>query len=402
MSGSATLLRLAWRSLWRQRRRTLLLILVVAYSTAAIIFFWAITDGFLGSIFSGQARLLQAPVTISTVEYFVDPDPENALPEFDDTHLGVPWSPRLEVSGLLRSPYGTTGVQLRGVDPEREPLVSDVPGEIRSGRMIAAPGELVLGSELARRLDVRIGERVAVDVSSVAGPQAAGLQLVGLVDSGVSLVDETTALIHLSDARSLSGVETATTLAVDAPLGREEQVAAALGPALPEGVNAYGVMAQMGELARTLANERLSLLPMGLLFSAFAAIAVTMSVVVSVMERTREFGVIIALGLDQFRLARVVVAEALLAALLGYVAGALLGYALIVWMARVNVLGPFFGGVYGDVLAGLAVSTDIRTDVRAEYLLYSGLTILLAGIFAALAPGRRVRNLEPAQAMRAA
>ena len=118
MTAAGALLKLAWRSLWRQRRRTLLLILVVAYASAAIIFFWAFTDGFLASIFSGQARLLQAPVTISTEEYFADPDPVNALPAVDELLAGVPggtpvWTPRLDVPGLLRSPYASSGAQLQ-------------------------------------------------------------------------------------------------------------------------------------------------------------------------------------------------------------------------------------------------------------------------------------------------
>jgi ABC-type lipoprotein release transport system permease subunit len=403
------MIRLAWRSLGRQRRRTALLVVVVAYATISLLFFWGMTDGFLTSIYQSQARLLGAPVQIATPAYHADPDPVHALQELGplrdaarSLEAVAAVAARVDVPALLRSPYASTGVQLRGVEPEAEARVSDVPGAVGEGRMVAAPGEIVLGEALAERLDVRVGERLAVDAASVAGPSALGLRVVGLVTSGVELVDETTALAHIDDARTLAGVDTATSLALAVPVGREGAVARALQDRLPEGVHAYPVEEQMGELARGLATERVGTSVMGLVFSLFAAVAVTSSVVVSVMERTREFGVMLALGMSHRRLATMVTLEAVIASLLGYAVGVVLGYALLFWMAQVNVLGPFFTNLWGDLFTSLALSADIRTDVRFVYLAYAGGTVVLAAIGAILTPARRVRTLVPAEAMRAA
>lgn len=406
--GFASVLRLAWRSLGRQRRRTVLLIAVVAYATAAILFFWGFTDGFIASVVQGQGRLVGAPIVVSTPEHHADPDPVHALPELDpliatarslDAVDAV--APRLDLAALLRSPYATHGVTLRGVDPDLEAGVSEVPGRVREGRMIDAAGEAVLGAALAERLDVRVGERVAVDASSVAGPTAIGVVVVGLIDSGIDIVDETTALVHIDDARALSGVDTATSLAVSVPAGREARLAGRLEAQLPSGVRAYGVMDQLGAMGDGLAAERVMMIPIGLLFSLFAAVAVTSSVVVSVLERTREFGVMLALGLDHRRLGLMVTLEAVLASLLGLAAGLVVGYGLLFWLAQVNVLGPLFSNLWGDFLSGLAIGTDIRTELRLEYLIYAGATVVLAAVLAVLTPARRVRSLIPAEAMRA-
>ncbi len=407
--GLPGMIRLAWRSLGRQRRRTALLIVVVAYATISLLFFWGMTDGFLTSIYQSQARLLGAPIQIATPAYHADPDPVHALPELGpatdaarslDAVAAV--AARVDVPALLRSPYASTGVRLRGVEPDAEARVSDVPGAVGEGRMVTATGEIVLGDALAERLDVRVGERLAVDAASVAGPSALGLRVVGLVTSGVELVDETTALAHIDDARALAGIDTATTLALAVPVGREGSVARALQDRLPESVRAYPVEEQMGELAQGLATERVGVAVMGLVFSLFAAIAVTSSVVVSVMERTREFGVMLALGMSHRRLATMVTLEAVIASLLGYAVGVVIGFALLVWMAQVNVLGPFFTTLWGDLFTSLALSADIRTDVRFEYLAYAGGTVVLAALGAILTPARRVHTLVPADAMRAA
>lgn len=409
MNGPASLVKLAWRSLQRQRRRTALLIAVVAYATFTILFFWGFTDGFLVSILQGQAKLVFAPVTVTTPAYHDDPDPVHALPDLDRVLAAVQEAPgvdasapRVELAALLRSPYASRGVLLRGVDPTREPRVSDVPSRIGEGRMIEVPGEAVLGATLAEELDVRVGERIAIDAASLAGPAATGVTLVGIVDAGIELVDETTAWVHLDDARTLAGVDGATSVAVAVPPGREASVAEALNERLPDGVAAFGIMEQMGELARGLAAERLSMIPIGLIFSIFAAIAVTSSVLVSVMERTREFGVMLSLGLAPGRLAWMVTLEAVLASLLGYAVGAIAGYALLIWLANVNLLGPLFLGLWSDMFRALAIENDIRTDVRAMYLIPAGLTVALAALFAALTPARRVRSLVPAEAMRSA
>ena len=406
-SASATpLAKLAWRNLFRQRRRTTILVIVVAYATLAIIFFWGFTDGFLNSTINGQARFLNAPALITTPTYFADPDPENALPDLNfleestSIRLVRTAAPRLDFPGLIRSPYATQGVQARGVDPALENAVSSIPENVGEGRMLERVGETVIGKGLAESIDIRLGERLALDASSQAGPQATGLIVVGLVDSGIELVDETTVLIHIEDARGLTGVETATGVALDIPFGREEAAARALQNRLPEGVQAYPIKELLGPLQSGLASERAQMLPLSLIFSLFAAITVTSTVVVSVLERTREFGIIIALGLDQNRLSWLVTLEAIFATALGFGAGLVLGYGLTLFMGTVNILGPLFANIYGDFLSGFALSDEIYTVSNPEYLIYTGFTIALAALFAVLTPARRVRRLNPSEAIR--
>lgn len=381
---------------------------VVAYATLAILFFWGFVDGFLNSIYQSQGRLVAAPVAIQSEAYHADPDPLNALANLTGPRSTAASHPsvgvvaaRVDVPVLLRSPYASRGATLRGVEPANEKHVSHVPQAVSEGRFVGSSGEIVLGAALARDLDVRLDERLAVDATGVNGPTAVGLRLVGVIDSGVEQVDHTVVLTHIDDARALAGIQTATSLALDVPFGQEANVARELNHRLERGVAAYGILDQMGDLAQGLAAERLQMLPLGLLFSVFAAVAVTSSLVVSVMERTREFGVMLALGMPHRRLALMVTAEAVLGSLLGLALGLALGYGLLFWLAQANVLGPLIASLYGDFLSGLALGNDVRADVRFEYALYAGFTVVLAAVFAILTPARRVARLVPAEAMRA-
>jgi ABC-type lipoprotein release transport system permease subunit len=401
--------RLAWRNLWRHRSRTVLLLVVVAYATLAIILFWGFYDGFVASLLSSQGRYASAPVLVTSTAYRADPDPQNALPELGfraqvarEPHVGAV-AARLTFPALLRSPYTAIGAQVRGVEPQQEAKVSAVPGAIPTGRMLRGPGEIVLGSELARRLDVRVGERLVVDAQALAGPQALGLRVVGLVDTGIGFVDRTTVMVDIADARRLTGVTTATGLALDVPFRTERTTATRLDApgVLPRGVHAYSVQDMLSGLMSGIEAKRRSMIPMALIFSIFAAVTVLSTVVVSVLERTREFGVAAALGLDQASLAWMVTLEATFTSALGLVAGAVLGYGIDALLSRFNLVGPLIMSFYGNVLKDVALGDEIYFATSVAYLGWASVTIVLAALFAALAPARKLRRLQPAEALRA-
>jgi ABC-type lipoprotein release transport system permease subunit len=394
--------RLAWRNIWRQRRRTALLLIVVAYATLSTVFFWGFIDGFVESVLYSQARLLSAPVLIATPAYQDDPDPANALPSLDSLAALPPvdLAPRLDFFALLRSPYAALGAQVRGIDPGLEPAVSDIPRHIHEGRLVAGPGEVVLGKTLAEQLDVRLGERLVLDVSALAGPQAAGLIAVGLIDSGLVAIDGAAVLIHLDDARRLTGVATATAVAVDAPRGQESAVATRLGAFLPPGVQAYSLMELLSDSVRfEVEGSRLTMIPMIVLFAVFAALAVTSTVLVSVLERARELGMMAAIGLAPRHLSRMVVIEAVLVTTIGWLVGLALGYGLVWVFGTWNILGPVFASA-GEAFAELGLPAELYTAASPSYALYALVTVALAAAFALLIPARRVARLNPVEAMR--
>ncbi len=400
-----TIVRLAWRNIWRHRQRTYLLAAVVAYASVATIFYWSMIDGYKLSVLEAHARYVLAPVTVARQAWFEDPDPENGLEEPGPIlealeRSGVKrYAPRLQFAGLLTSPYLSEGAFLLGVDPATEPAVSRVPGKVGVGRWLEKPGEIVLGYRLAERLDVRLGERLVVSTAAMAGPQSLGLQVVGLVHAGVSSVDRSGVYLHLSDARLLTGLSGVTHLAADAPLGREEGVARRIGAQLPPGLVAHPVWDLVGPIKTDVdAGKKLSL-PIGILLALFAALAVTSTLIVSVLERTREFGVVLALGMDNPGLGWMVVLEAAFATAVGWLLGLVLGYALIYYTGSHNVLGPFFQ-LSGEVWSEAGLTEEFYTHVSPVYAFYSLITVVVSALTAFLFPALRARRLQPSEALR--
>lgn len=400
------LVRLAWRNLWRHRQRTILLLVVVAYVTLMTIGYWSFVDGYAESVVESYARYIVAPVRIALEAWYEDPDPENHLADlaFLEALAGAPgvraaW-PRLQFPGLLQSAYVTQGAEVVGVDPEGELVLSRIPAKVPEGRWLQGPGEVVLGEEVARRIDARVGERIVISAASLAGPQAMGLEVVGIARTGVAAVDQTAVLVHLEDARRLTGVPTATTVDLDVARGSEDAVAARVQGLLPAGVAARGVWDLVGPIKTDVEANRAFAHVLAVIVYAFAALAVASTVFVSVVERTRELGVISALGVTPRRLGMLVTLEAAMACGLGWLGGLAVGYGIAWLLASYNILGPLFGAVSaGMPTAGL--SEEVYGAVRAAYAAYSGMVIAAAVVFSALVPGRRAVRLHPATAMRA-
>jgi len=404
-SGWMVLMRLAWRNVWRHRQRTLLLAVVVAYAAVATIFYWSLADGYKLSVLEAHARYVLAPVTVATVDWFADPDPENGLTDLAGAtaalkEAGVDkQAVRLQFAGLLTSPYVSEGAFLLGVEPNAEPTVSRVPGKVSEGRWLTGPGEIVLGYRLAERLDVRLGERLVVSTAALAGPQSLGLQVVGLVHAGVSSVDASGVYLHLADARQLTGLSGATHLALDAPLGREDAVARRVEQKLPAGLTAHPVWDLVGPIKTDVEAAKKLSLPIGLLLALFAALAVTSTLIVSVLERTREFGVVLALGMNNPQLGWLIVLEGALATGVGWLLGLILGYALIYYTSTHNILGPFFQ-VSGEVWSEAGLTEEFYTHLSPVYAAYSLITVIIAALAAFLFPALRARKLQPSEALR--
>lgn len=402
----ATLFKMAWRNLWRQKRRTQLLMTVVAYATMAVVLFWALYDGFFDSMMLGNARYLGASVLVEQSRYKSDPDPSNALTNLHflaalSGQSGVrAAAERLDFPALARSSYVSQGVLARGVDPQQEGQVSNIPSRITQGHMLSGMGEAVLGQKLAENLDVRLNERLVLNVSGKGGMQAAGLKVVGLVKSGIAPIDEGTLLVSLDQARALTGVPTATSVALDVARGKESAVARAVQPLLPAGVQAYDLNAQLGAVGTIMKEKAGSMGLIGGLFSLFAALAVTSTVLVSVLERTREFGMEMAVGMRPGQVALMVTIEAVTATVLGWLVGLLLGYSIAAIFAHWNILGHWFAS-YGEVVQAMGTGDEIYMALKPIYALYASLTIVAAALFSLWIPAKRVRGLNPAEAMRA-
>lgn len=402
-----TTIRMAWRGLWRHPQRTLLMVAMVAFGSFVILFLWGITDGFLTTMTRTQAVENQGAFQVRAVGYADDPTPAAGMTPDDvaATHAALAElraraiAPRLEAYGMIRTAYGTDGVTLRGVDLALEPQVTNLQDAITDGRYPTGTGEVMLSAKLAGDLDVRVGERVVLLASGSGATSSLGFRVAGLFASTLPELDRV-ALLSIDDARTMTGWDGATALAVSLPPGAStlRYVARARGLLADRPDLEVADYYALNPLARVMIQgSTIKMIPFVILISLLVGFGVANTTFYSVLERTREFGVMTALGMGRRRLARMVLAESVLVATIGFVIGGSLGYGTLLYMARV---GLDLGSLVGVFTADVGIPAVIYASASGLYWLAALSVVVFTALVAAWYPARRANRLEPVTAIR--
>jgi ABC-type lipoprotein release transport system permease subunit len=381
------------------------MISMVAFASLVIVVMWGVIDGFMMSMTDAQVAVDQGNLKVRAKGYDEDPAPEHGLsPEalaaaesaLDAAGIDT-YAERLSVYGMVKSAYGATGLEIRGIDLAREPKVTTLPSQIAEGRRLLQPNEVLISVELATRLDVRLGERIVLLAQADSGSQSIAVTTVGFFASGIPVLDKNLVLVGIADARRLAVTPGATEIVVSLPRTQKaDEVAATLRASMGSSFAVKSYMEANPLLASMIKMARIEMLPIMFILALLAGFGVANTVLFSVIERTREFGVMIAVGMSPKRLGRMVQLEALLTSALGFAVGGTLGYALLLLMTRGITIGTTWASMAGD----FALPAKLYAAASGQYLLGSLMVVLMTALLAAWYPARRAAGLQPVEAIR--
>ncbi len=403
--------RLAWRNIWRQKRRTWLTALAMVFSNVLLVFMISLQFGSYEMMINNTLRMFSGQVQVQRAGYHEDQKMRQVIPAISDLAAGVrnhfpeaSVAARANAFVLVSSEDRSFGTQVVGVEPAHEPGVSTIPGLIDQGRYLEDPNaaEIVIGSVMARNLKVTVGDELTFLGSGRDGSFAAGVVIVaGIFDSGSPDLDRSLAEIPLGyfqesfDMRG-SGHVIALLLdnlsAVDGLLMPLETLVSehddlvvldweTLTPGLKQAIQAdmasgwfmYGVLIVL--VAFSVLNTQL----------------------MSVLERTREFGVIMALGIKPRRLALLVLLETALMALLGLLIGALLGALVTGYFAHAGFAYPGME----QMAVKFNMPAVLYPALNPLSIMLGPSVVFIFCLFAAIYPAVKLYGLRPVEAMRA-
>ncbi|MBN1858063.1 ABC transporter permease [Candidatus Bipolaricaulota bacterium] len=401
-----TLWRMAWRNLWRHKQRTILMIATVGVGSLVILVLFGLSDGLVGSMTASQMAWNQGSFQVRAVGYADDPSPEQALtPEQVDAAIGalatlptVGIAPRMETGGMIRTAYGTDGVMLRGIDPMQESLVTNLDSLIVEGAYLDGEGQVLVSSSLAADLDIRVGERVVLLALSGGGTDSRAFLVAGLFETA-SLDLEKVAMVSIGDVRAMTGIDGATSLAVALPRGVSASRSATSAEELLSGQTGVVVADyfDLNPFARLMiAGSTLKMIPFVLMISLMAGFGVANTAFYSVLERTREFGVMTAVGMSRKLLARLVLLESTMVAAIGFLLGGGLGYWGLLYLSR-NGLSL---SIFEEIGRGVGLPKVIYASSSGWYWVAAFSVVVFTALTAAWYPARRVNRLEPVTAIR--
>jgi len=405
-------LKLAWRNLWRHPRRTWLTTGAMIFSNVLLVFMISLQFGMYGLMIDNSLRTFTGHMQVQAVGYKDDMRMRQVVPN------------AVELAGHIREGLGTDsvaargvafalassedrsyGIQIYGVQPNYESLVSNLPGLVDRGRFLHEDDydQIVIGAVLARNLRVDIGDELTLMGSGRDGSFAAGIVTVtGIYDSGIPDIDRGIAevtLTYFQDTFFMEGA--AHQVVVDA--GQYSLTAQELPKVvslLPAGeslvVQDWNTL--MPGLRQAIQADISSAFFMYGVLVILVAFSVLNTQLMSVLERTREFGIVMSLGLTPGRLGRLIMLETSLMGILGLTIGALLGAVVTYWFS-----------VYGFTMPGMEamgakfnLPSRFYPDVTLISTFAGPAVVFLFTLCAALYPALRLRWLHPVAAMRAA
>jgi putative ABC transport system permease protein len=403
------LIELAWRNRWRQPARTTLSLLTMAASATLLVSMLSFQFGVYDTMKSNALQLLDGYAQIQPAGYADDPDLRKTLDGADGLLAALKAVPGVDAVTTRASAYVVLardelsfGAQVIGVDPMQEPRVSRVSATVREGRYLRAGDDdaIVLGDRLAKNLGLALGDRATLLGSARDGTVAAdSLRVVGVFRTGVGEIDRQIAQVPLSRFQNSFGMDGE--INVIAVGGRNLRAVNRALPALRQIAEERGmVVRNWGELEPALRQAvELDLTSAMLWYASLVVVVVFIilnTLLMSVLERTREFGVLLAIGMRADHIGRMLWLEQFFLAVLGNLAGMVVGAALSLWLGQ---RGIEIGAMNGALMQwGLP---ERLYPSLSPLSAFAGPGVILVSIaLAGTIPLRRIARLEPVSAMR--
>lgn len=402
-------LRVALRFLREGRMQTLLIIVGVAAGVAVVAYISALISGLQGSTLDktlgAQAHLvLRAPDDLVTPARLADGTQAltETQPRVQRLRSVANWqalvplleqmapiaavSPMVSGSGLALRGEAAQAIALVGVELERYERIVGLRSKVVSGSVRLDPGEAILGRELAADLGVRVGDRVTLQTTVGGRNVSDAVRVTALVDLGVRDLNRRTVIVPLRAAQSLLGLPGGATV-LDMTLKdvwTANELAAELRQRYPYKVESW--QENNAQLVSALNAQSVSTALIRGVVMIVVVLGIASVLVVSVVQKRREIGILRAMGATRGQVLRVFLVQGAVVGALGSALGMLLAVALI-WAFTHFVRGS-------DGLPLFSITLPLATALQVAGI------ATLCGVLAAIAPARRAAAMDPAQAIR--
>lgn len=408
--------RIAWRNVWRNSRRSLLTMSAIAFAVLLVLFMLAFQFGSYEAMISNAVALSTGHLQVQDQDFMDNPgirkvvrNPEAVL-RVVRTQDGVQEATlRSSSFALMSSEDRTYGGMIMGVDPAAEARVTTLADLVRQGEYLSPDDydQALVGTLLAQNLGVGLGDEIVVMGQGRDGSFAASVYTVkGLFSSGQDEMDRAFMYVPLDNFQDVFFMQDAVhEVVVKADdLSLVDGLKAAIRAGLDkEGLGDGLAVRTWEELLPGLKQSIQMDLVGGLIFYLLLIIVVAFSILntflMAVFERTREFGVMLAMGATPGRLVRLVLLESGFTTLVGIALGTALGIGVTLYFQKHGI--PFSGAT-AEMMRAYGIPERLYPKLTWLGAIIGPVSVLAVTMLSALYPAFRVRRLKPAQAMAAA
>jgi len=405
-------LKMAWRNIWRNPRRTLLTIAAIAFAGMILVFMLSFQLGCYETMINTCVKISTGHLQIQAQGYLKDKkmrlvikDPDR-IAQFLDTVKGIDhYTFRTNGFCLVSSDKRTYGVVVTGIDPMKEARVSSIKSLVRKGSYLKADDEYtaLIGELLSNNLKVNINDEITILGQGRDGSIAAAvLTIKGIFNSGIDEFDRNVIMMGLKGFQEIFSMGTSVHEAVITAdsLGDVSRVkqniqnnfSAIKGD---EALAGLDWMEIMPGLLQGIQMDLVSGIIMYIILVIVVAFSIFNTFLMAILERTREFGVMMAIGTSPSRITKLVMFESICMTIVGIILGIIIGSLVTIYFQK---YGIFIAGTE-DILKQYGIPDRLYPKLSLISATAGPLVVFLITFVSSFFPALKIRKLKPVEAM---
>ncbi len=403
------LLTLAFRNLWRNRRRTLLTLSAMVVSAALLILALGVFSGMFKDMLASATEQYYGHLVLAHPDYHLRRDMFANLPQDIHQHESIITraeilgrSPRLRGFGLLSFQESSQPVEMLGIIPQLEQQVTTLHRQLTAGTY-PRPGtsDALLGQGLALKMGLSIGDEIVFVTQAADGSIGNDLLIVsGIFATGDTRNDNNlvlAALPWLQEVMVLPGRVHEVAISLSEPMLAAD-IADQLTPQLPKNVAVFDWGDLLPEMREVIAAYDVSRMIIVTILYLATGLGILNTFFMSVMERTREFGILMAQGMRPWTIRGLVLLETFVLGSIALAIGLFFGGVMTLFMQRIGIdLSSYITPV---TYAGGTILPRLHAVFEAGNFLVPAGMLLLISMLAGFLPANRAARLDPVQSVR--
>ena len=384
--------KIGWRSIWRNKRRTLISLFSIIIGTGIPIFFVCIAWGFYAGLIDDVARLMSGHITYEHVEY--RNSPSNDLWVDDIQKINKTLNNNAEVlstkqivnlQGVAHTAKGSVGISLMGIEPEKEITISFLPETVIEGNYLSKEDGrwVVVGDQLAKNLNISVGKKFVFTTNNIKGELVEELfRVKGIFKTGSKEIDGHFVQSDIEIARKIAGLGSDDVsqlgIIVKNP-DTHESLIKDLQKSLAKNNGVFLSWQKiMPDVATTIRMDRTAISSFMIMLVVIVLFTMLSTILMSTLERKREFASLLAIGTQQKELKIQIFIETIFFGLIACPLGTLLGIGIAKWVEGYDMMNVV-GGKAGDMsVGGFGMDTIITPLFSAPLILQISIFFFLA------------------------
>lgn len=400
------LVKLAWRNVWRNKLRTSIMLGAMIFGVAGVMLMMGFMNGIIDNLVKNTIQWQTSHIQIHQKNYALNPDINLVID--DETEITKQlekapqvkaWTSRTLVNGMIASARSTRGIQVNGIDLESEPKITPIADHILEGKWLDDKGRnpILVSQKTADRLKLRVGSKIVLTFTDTTGDvTGAAFRVRGIFKTSSSTFDDANVYVRKTDIQQLGQVHFDHEIAI---LLHDEAQVSDFREQLISSISNKNKVQDWLQLQPILSTMMSSMDAGNQVILVIFVIAMGFGIInillMSVFERTREFGVLMAVGMKKGNIRRLIILESGFIGLIGAGSGVIFSLFLLFILSETGIpLEAMAEGLNAFGIDSVLYPSVTISDYATVFMMVWGVSVL-AGLY----PAHQIIKKKPVEAM---